>query len=122
MAQIRGRILAGDLRLSDIEKQLVETQKLAKNLDEFAAQLVKHKESVNERVAQQEGINDQLRTAAQSHEAKLATVEAHYAKHDVWLKELQQGFFATTAASSSAPTGAADPVRRPREQREVQRD
>ena len=51
MAQIRGRILAGDLRLSDFEKQLAETQKLTKNIDEFAGQLVKQQRSVEERVA-----------------------------------------------------------------------
>ena len=65
---------------------------------------------MNERVAQQEGINEQFRAATQSHEEKLATVEAHHAKHDAWLKELQQGLFTASAANSSAPTGAADPA------------
>ena len=52
MAQVRGRILAGDLRLSDLEKQLAETQKLPKSLDEFAEQFVKQQKSVEERFAQ----------------------------------------------------------------------
>ena len=52
LAQIRGRILAGDLRLSDLEKQLAETQKLTKNFDEFARQFVKQQRSVDERLAQ----------------------------------------------------------------------
>ena len=79
LAQIRGRILAGDLRRSDLEKQLAETQKLTKNFDEFARQLVKQQGSVDERLAQlvqhQEGINKRLHNAAQVHKAKLQTVE-----------------------------------------------
>ena len=110
LAQIRGRILAGDLRLSDIEKQLVEIQKLAKKLDEFAGQLVKHQQSVDERVSHQEGVNDCLRSAAQQHEAKLAAVEAAYAQHSARILELQQSTYSAAAAGSSAPTGATDPT------------
>ena len=61
LAQVRGCFLAVDQRISDSEKQLVETHKLTKNLDTFAAQLVQHQESVDER----------FREAVQSHEAKL---------------------------------------------------
>ena len=70
------------------------------NLDEFAAQLVEHQESMNER----------LRDAAQLHEANFKTVEEHYAKQDARLQELQQSIFAAAAASSSAPPGAGDPT------------
>ena len=49
MAQVCGRLLTADLRVADVEKQFLETQKLAKNLDESAAKLFQHQERVNNR-------------------------------------------------------------------------
>ena len=57
-----------DTRLNNVEQQLLATQKLAKDLDEFAAR---------------------LRDAAQLHEAKLATLEAHCVQQDAQLLELK---------------------------------
>ena len=42
------------------------------------------------------------------HEAKLGTVEEAYAKHTARIQEFQEGLHTATAASSQAPTGAAD--------------
>ena len=112
LAQIRWRILAGDLHFSDIEKQLAETQKLTKNFDEFAGHFVKQQRSVDKRFAQlvqhQEGINERLHNAAQVHEAKLKTVEEAYGKQSARILEVEQNFYAAAAASSQAPTGATD--------------
>ena len=77
-----------DTRLSNAEQQLLATQKLAKDLDEFAAR---------------------LRDAAQLHEAKLATLEAHCVQQDAQLLELKQGLLAATLGSN-LPTGATEPA------------
>ena len=67
---------------------MLATQKLAKDLEEFAAQ---------------------LRDAAHLHEAKLATIEAHCVQQDAKLLELQQGLLAATLGGNQ-PTGTAEPA------------
>ena len=64
-----------DTRLNNVEQQLLATQKLAKDLEEFAAQ---------------------LRDAAHLHEAKLTTMEAHCVQQDAKLLELQQRLLTAT--------------------------
>ena len=77
-----------DTRLNNVEQRLLATQKLTKDLDEFAAQ---------------------LRNATQLHEAKFAVMEAHCAQQDAQLLELKQGLLAATLGSN-LPTGATEPA------------
>ena len=42
LEQIRARLLASDQRIDEVEKAHAETQRLAKDLDSFAAQLIQH--------------------------------------------------------------------------------
>lgn len=46
---------------------------------------------------------------ARSHETKFEAVEAHYAQHSAWIRELQQSIFAASAANNQAPTGIGSP-------------
>ena len=87
LTQTRGRILGMDTRLDTVEQQLVATQKLVKDLDEFAAR---------------------VREAAQLHEAKLTMMEAHCVQQDAKILELQQCLL-TATLGSNPPTGAAEP-------------
>ena len=77
-----------DTRLDTVEQQLLATQKLVKDLDEFAAR---------------------VREAAQLHEAKLTTMEAHCVQQDARILELQQGLLATTLGGNQ-PTNTAEPA------------
>ena len=77
-----------DTRLDTVEQQLLATQKLVKDLDEFAAR---------------------VREAAQLHEAKLTTMEAHCVQQDARILELQQGLLAMTLGGNQ-PTNTAEPA------------
>ena len=88
LTQTRGRILGMDTRLDTVEQQLLATQKLVKDLDEFAAR---------------------VREAAQLHEAKLTTMEAHCVQQDARILELQQGLLAMTLGGNQ-PTNTAEPA------------